>query len=202
MKLNRSDSETSGGRAPSRPGACSCDFSQGGHSNRQKEAGTLETRSATTGRSTMKARARLAHGLFTGLLGLALGTCLQAQAKPQRTTQEMEALNKQYCGRLPFRPSGGPDAEERLAPGDSGHAGSDHRARRPPLLPRRCPQGPYRLLLRQCSGRASKASLLRRHGQPGCFPFEGDRGKIGAAFGDQHPHRRFEQRRRTGIPAV
>ncbi|MCY3759821.1 MAG: VCBS repeat-containing protein [Gemmatimonadetes bacterium] len=46
----------------------------------------------------MKARALLAHGLLAGLLGFVLGTCLQAQAKPQRTTREIEALNKQYCG--------------------------------------------------------------------------------------------------------
>lgn len=46
----------------------------------------------------MKATARLAHGLLSGLLGLALSTGLQAQAKPQRTTQEIAALKKQYCG--------------------------------------------------------------------------------------------------------
>ena len=52
----------------------------------------------------MKARARLAHGLFAGLLGLALVACLQAQEKPQRTTREIEALNKQYCGGCHFVP--------------------------------------------------------------------------------------------------
>ena len=52
----------------------------------------------------MNARARPAPGLLWGLLGLALGTCLQVQAKPQRTTQEMAALDKQYCGGCHFVP--------------------------------------------------------------------------------------------------
>ncbi len=96
MKLNRSGSGIpSSGMAPEArsPGA-----------RRKMSLDSADRWKPCNRQLTMKATARLAHRLFTGLLGLALSTGLQAQAKPQRTTQEIAALKKQYCGGCHFPP--------------------------------------------------------------------------------------------------